>query len=266
MPPRFMGMWDGFEARYSAGKFPEAWFKTYPHIPSDSVVYSHFLSSDNALSGSYKVFFSGENEPVDQRADMYMTWHRDPPVVGKPHMRCPLWALHRPCARTLVGETANSQSRGLSERPFCSYVQSHDIEYRDDFVRVLGQLGPVASPGRCLNNRPYLHYLDDDNQYDYSIKIDFLSRYKFNVCFENSQADGYCTEKIVQAFAAGSIPIYWGDPYAYEYFDTKSFVHHKSDDEATMDHVRQLHGDPEVYYEMLNCGKLTPYGKKLVYN
>merc|ERR1712066_109377 len=40
----------------------------------------------------------------------------------------------------------------------------------------------------------------------------FLSGYRFCVCFENDESPGYCTEKLLHAFAAGCVPIYWGDP------------------------------------------------------
>ncbi|CAE7446890.1 fucT, partial [Symbiodinium pilosum] len=43
-------------------------------------------------------------------------------------------------------------------------------------------------------------------------KMEFLRGYRFNVCFENASHPGYCTEKLLHAFAAECIPIYWGDP------------------------------------------------------
>lgn len=43
-------------------------------------------------------------------------------------------------------------------------------------------------------------------------KIQFESRHKFSICFENSSYPGYTTEKIIEAFAAKTIPIYWGNP------------------------------------------------------
>ena len=42
-------------------------------------------------------------------------------------------------------------------------------------------------------------------------KIDYLFYKKFNICPENVDASGYVTEKLFDAFAAGTIPIYQGD-------------------------------------------------------
>ena len=37
-----------------------------------------------------------------------------------------------------------------------------------------------------------------------------MKRCEFNICPENSEYPGYCTEKIFHALEAGCIPIYWG--------------------------------------------------------
>ncbi len=39
-----------------------------------------------------------------------------------------------------------------------------------------------------------------------------MSNYKFSICFENTIYPGYLTEKIIDCFVAGVIPIYLGDP------------------------------------------------------
>merc|ERR1712014_409495 len=51
-------------------------------------------------------------------------------------------------------------------------------------------------------------------------KLAFLRGYRFNVAFENASHPGYCTEKLLHAFAAGCVPIYWGDPRVSRYRDS----------------------------------------------
>lgn len=41
-------------------------------------------------------------------------------------------------------------------------------------------------------------------------KIRTLRAYRFNLCFENCDRDGYITEKLLQALIAGCVPLYWG--------------------------------------------------------
>ena len=43
-------------------------------------------------------------------------------------------------------------------------------------------------------------------------KLETLSQYRFSICFENMELAGYMTEKIIDCFVAGVVPIYLGDP------------------------------------------------------
>jgi hypothetical protein len=40
--------------------------------------------------------------------------------------------------------------------------------------------------------------------------LDWIAKYKFMICLENSDAAGYVTEKALQASLAGTVPIYDG--------------------------------------------------------
>ena len=42
--------------------------------------------------------------------------------------------------------------------------------------------------------------------------------------FENTYAPGYTTEKIMDAFASGCVPIYYGDPLVVQDFNPDSFI------------------------------------------
>lgn len=44
-----------------------------------------------------------------------------------------------------------------------------------------------------------------------SNKFEVARNYRYTVCFENDLYPGYVTEKLLQAYATGTIPIYWGD-------------------------------------------------------
>ncbi len=56
-------------------------------------------------------------------------------------------------------------------------------------------------------------------------KIETLSQYKFNLCFENMKNEPwYITEKIWDSFKARSIPIYWGASNIEDYIPTNTFI------------------------------------------
>lgn len=43
-----------------------------------------------------------------------------------------------------------------------------------------------------------------------SRKAEILSKYRFNLCFENTNYPYYCTEKILESIKFGCLPIYYG--------------------------------------------------------
>ena len=57
---------------------------------------------------------------------------------------------------------------------------------------------------------------------DYKIKI--MSNYKFAICFENVSYPGYVTEKIIDCFVAGVIPIYLGAPDVQDLIPKGAFI------------------------------------------
>lgn len=93
------------------------------------------------------------------------------------------------------------------------YLQSHcDVPSdRDRYVQELMKHIDVDSYGACLNNK------DLDNKDLWSTDkmldpelYDVLSRYKFNLAFENALCDDYITEKLVRPLHVGSVPVYRG--------------------------------------------------------
>lgn len=56
-------------------------------------------------------------------------------------------------------------------------------------------------------------------------KLDILQQYNFNLCFENSTVNYYCSEKIWHSIMTGCLPIYYGEGNAiYEDFPRESFI------------------------------------------
>ena len=105
----------------------------------------------------------------------------------------------------------------ISEKTdFCSFVYSNAeaVPCRQMMFEALSDYKKVNSGGRYLNNigKPV------DN------KLEFQRKHKFVIAFENTATPGYTTEKIVHAFSAGAVPIYWGDPRIAEVFNGDSFI------------------------------------------
>ena len=61
----------------------------------------------------------------------------------------------------------------------------------------------------------------------YTDKFKYISQYIFNFCPENSQFEGYVTEKPIVSMVCGSIPIYIGAPDIYNYLPRGTFIDYR---------------------------------------
>lgn len=55
-------------------------------------------------------------------------------------------------------------------------------------------------------------------------KISALSDYRFSICIENTKSDWYFTEKIIDCFRTGTVPIYWGCKNIDQFFDPRGII------------------------------------------
>ena len=55
-------------------------------------------------------------------------------------------------------------------------------------------------------------------------KITSLDKYKYQIVIENEKIPGYFTEKIIDCFVTGTIPIYWGDPNISDVFNINGII------------------------------------------
>ena len=129
---------------------------------------------------------------------------------------------------------------------FCASVISNYIYgdlFRLKFINKLNKYKRVDMGGRYKNN---VGGIVKD-------KIKFLTRYKFSIAMENSGSDGYFTEKIIESFLSGTIPIYYGDYMIDEYFNPKSFILIKGekDIQKKIDYIKQIDNDDQLYYSIL---------------
>ena len=82
----------------------------------------------------------------------------------------------------------------------------------------------------------YKNYLDSYGSGIHPIKFkeDGLDKYMFSMVVENSKYDDYFTEKILDCFATGVIPIYWGCENIGNYFDSNGIIELTDDFDITI--------------------------------
>jgi hypothetical protein len=101
-------------------------------------------------------------------------------------------------------------------KKFCAAVISsnHPISHlRISFINELNKYKKVDMGGIYQNNVG-----------EVKNKTRFLTSYKFSIAMENSEGDGYLSEKIIESFLSGTIPIYYGDYMIDEFINPKSYI------------------------------------------
>ena len=124
---------------------------------------------------------------------------------------------------------------------FCGAVISNcKADFRLKFFKKLNKYKLVDMGGGCGSKKV-------EN------KIEFLKKYKFSLSMENSDGDGYITEKIVHALQAGTIPIYYGDYLVDEYINPKTYILIKGekDIKAKIEYIKKIDNDDNLYRKIM---------------
>lgn len=144
---------------------------------------------------------------------------------------------------------------------FLTYVSSRCLPHREraydvmvDFAAQHGFKRPVAF-GNCHGSHPETAEKSGEtgSGHKFDGSVAHMNRNaRFVLVMENSDVDFYVTEKILHAFLAGCVPIYWGTRTIFRIFNPKAFVFFDMDDpQPALDHVARLETDPDLYLAML---------------
>lgn len=127
---------------------------------------------------------------------------------------------------------------------FCAAVISNcGAKFRMNFIKKLNEYKKVDMGGKCDNN---IKRVVKD-------KIEFLSEYKFSIAMENSNGDGYLSEKIVDSFLSGTIPIYYGDYIVDEFINPKTYILIKgeNDIEKKIEYIKLIDKNDNLYKNIM---------------
>lgn len=212
----------------------------------DYVFCSYFGNKHFKYRDCVKIAFLGENLVPDFNLyDYAMGFHNI--IFDDRYLRYPLYALYEPMIKPALLKHTHPDNAYQSKKGFCNYVISNPnaAPERDRMIALLNSYQKVDSGGRYRNNvgGPVTD------------KMAFAKQYRFTMAFENSSTKGYTTEKILEAFAASTIPIYWGNPEVAKEFNPEAFVNcHEYDSlEDVLTEVRQINEDEKRLLGMLKA-------------
>lgn len=191
-----------------------------------------------------RILFMGENMTPDFNLYDYAIGF-DHLSFGDRYLRYPLSLCDKTSLERALHKHEMSDEYFKRDK-FCNFVYSNNWCQTEIRNRIFNELSEkykhVDSGGKVMNN---IGGLVKD-------KHEFLKQYKFTLSIENSSYPGYSTEKITDAFAAGSIPIYWGDPRITEIFNPKSFIRINDFEtlEDCIDFIKEVDTNDDLYMAM----------------
>lgn len=249
---KFVDFFDGFDKNNN--EFLDVLMERFDVVQCDDpdyIIYSGF-GYEHLHYDCIRIFFTGECQTPDFNECDYAIGF-DRLNFGDRYARIPLYNIlqYKSEYKSLQNRKVFS-NEDVADRGFCSFVVSNCFaqDKRAIFFDQLSLYKQVASGGRYKNNIGG----------SVKDKKAFLGKYKFNIAFENCSHDGYATEKIMEAFAAGVVPIYYGDPRIAEDFNPKAFVnaHDFPSFEAMIKRIKEIDADDDLYLQMLNEPIIQP--------
>lgn len=232
------------------GPFGNTW-RSYPAVP--------------------KIHFTGENSPIIQDSNVKLNLgfqHAD--MVNEEYLRFPLWLLEIDWFHCDLEKIVNPKPIPLDackkvwspeERSkFCCFVVTNPSnEIRNKSFEWLSDYKHIDSAGRLFNNIGDKLFGNVGGGGGGELKkFEFLQSYKFALTYENSSSQGYTTEKLLHAKAAGCIPIYWGDPKVERDFNLDGCIDARNvkSKEELIELVKAVDTDSELYKKKMSVPAL----------
>ena len=134
---------------------------------------------------------------------------------------------------------------------FCLFsVSNCSCNERNEFFKELSKYKKIDSCGKCLNNTEKCIGNHEDPEY-----FKFIQKYKFMICFENIGQPNYFTEKVINAWYGGAIPIYWGCTNVSDYINMDAILYlpnnfTKLDVDQLIEKINFLDNDDFAYNEI----------------
>ena len=161
------------------------------------------------------------------------------------YVKCPLFIPYINCNSYYYYPVSQIPNNSI-----CSVI-SHPLGLiRNKFLDKLEKRITINHGGKFRNNIGN----NISGGYDSDNLLNFYKNHKFVICMENSQESYYITEKIINGFRAGIVPIYWGSPNVTKYFNHNRFLQLKSDSDSDIDEIinKILNMTDNEYLSMIN--------------
>ena len=220
------------------------------------------IDNSNNCDFIIKTPLFGEVWNTAQKPYLYWSGESRLPVLSKYHTNCIYVltfryehpdAIYLPFCLESDHLYKNRIDTNLNREYLVGYCASNAVEIRENlfniFVEKAGE-DMCRSYGTCCGKYPGTnHRFDGGQNFQGDNLIHIYKKHKFVFALENNNVDGCVTEKIVNVFHSGAIPIYWGSKNIGDLFNKEAFIN--VDDfenlEECVDHVIHLSDEKRQY-------------------
>jgi hypothetical protein len=118
-------------------------------------------------------------------------------------------------------------AKNINRKYLLAYCSARQIDHREEIYNTFVENSPENSChaiGKCFGKYENTKLNSIPGGWTNIELIHAYTDYKFVLAIENTNHHGYVTEKIVNAFYSGAIPIYWGCNTVTKYFNKKAFI------------------------------------------
>lgn len=247
----FIGFWEGFDKEHNMfTSVLEKKYKIEISNTPDYIFCSMFGDPYEYCNyDAVRIFYSGENYSPDFNIFDYAMGF-DFITYEDRYFRYPI-SMNNGSMPAAEKKHLDIADDIISSKPyFCNYIygNSHAQKERTEIFELLSTYKRVESKGTYLNN-------DKNNEVisSWEDKIAFQSKCKFSIAFESVSQRGFVTEKLIHAFAAKTVPIYFGDPLIGQQFNEKAFINcrnYKNFNEV-LEYIKYLDENDEEYLKVL---------------
>ena len=216
-----MGSWGKDMINYFINKINQNINIKYDNNNCHIIIKSAFTNIEQEWNTNYKkyIYWSGEYylppESIYQTKKLYIITT----IINLDSIYIPyfLYSSH------LYKQRLHSNN---NRKYLLAYCSSRYIEHREHLYNlfVKNSNNICHALGNCCGNYPETKIQKIDGGWGSIELINAYTNYKFVLAIENTKFNGYITEKIINAFYSGAIPIYWGCSKISNFFNKKAFI------------------------------------------
>ena len=208
---------------------------------------SQMMDEKLSYNSRKTMWFTGENKraPIGNQFDTYLGFEPEGLIPNLHYL--PLWVLNfdhfgKGIAHGFTSVVTTQDQlllprkfRKIRKDKFCCAFLGNPTSFRVGILKILADIEPVGFYGSAFGNKV-------------SDKSLASSDYRFSFAFENNLFPGYITEKLLEAYLANTVPLYWGIDSS-RYFNKDAFINFSEFKslEEFMNSVRELNSDEDRY-------------------